>query len=55
MVLEEEEEEGEKERDQPKMAHIRIPAAYSSGISVFALTGSELGQELLAAPELPLL
>ncbi|XP_035983768.1 uncharacterized protein LOC105917418 isoform X2 [Fundulus heteroclitus] len=41
--------------DQPKTAHITIPAAYSSGITLFALRDSELGQELLQAPEVPLL
>lgn len=50
MVLEEELDE-----DQPKMAHLTIPAAYSSGITLFALRDSELGQELLEAAELPLL
>ncbi|XP_008302960.1 uncharacterized protein LOC103374622 [Stegastes partitus] len=50
MVLEE-----EQESDQPKTTHITIPAAYSSGVTLFALRQSELGQELLAAPELPLL
>lgn len=56
MALEEvEEEEEEKEHDQPKMTHVRIPAAYSSGITLFAIRESELGQELLDAPELPLL
>lgn len=50
MVLEEELDE-----DQPKMAHLTIPAAYSSGITLFALKDSELGQELLEAAELPLL
>ncbi|MEQ2300995.1 hypothetical protein AMECASPLE_031505 [Ameca splendens] len=50
MILEEELEE-----DQPKMTHITIPAAYSSGITLFALRDTELGQELLKAPEVPLL
>lgn len=50
MVLEEELEE-----DQPKLTHIMIPAAYSSGITLFALRHSELAQELLGSPELPLL
>ncbi|XP_041835031.1 uncharacterized protein LOC121635772 [Melanotaenia boesemani] len=50
MVLEE-----EQEQDQPKLVHITIPAAYSSGITLFALQESELGRELLDAPELPLL
>lgn len=43
------------QEDQPNMTHITIPAAYSSGITLFALRLSELGQELLDAPELPLL
>lgn len=50
MRLEEEEEE-----DGAKSTHIRIPAAYSSGITLFALRQSELGHKLLTAPELPLL
>lgn len=49
------EKEGEEENNQPKMTHIRIPAAYSSGVTLFAIRESELGQELLDAPELPLL
>ncbi|XP_041637972.1 uncharacterized protein LOC121506295 [Cheilinus undulatus] len=48
MILEEEEGEA-------KLTHITIPAAYSSGVTLFALRQSELGQELLSAPELPLL
>ncbi|KAM9454949.1 uncharacterized protein Hap1MRO34_020733 isoform 1-T2 [Clarias gariepinus] len=43
------------EEDHPKMTHITIPAAYSSGITIFALRNSSTGQELLGAPELPLL
>ncbi|MCI4393578.1 hypothetical protein PGIGA_G00159240 [Pangasianodon gigas] len=43
------------EEDHLKMTHITIPAAYSSGITVFALRDSSIGQELLSAPELPLL
>ena len=50
MVLEE-----EQEQDQPKLTHITIPAAYSSGITLFALRETELGKELLDAPELTLL
>ncbi|XP_029303842.1 uncharacterized protein LOC115018771 [Cottoperca gobio] len=45
----------EEEQDQPKLTHIRIPAAYSSGITLFALRESELGQELINAAELALL
>ncbi|KAK5847515.1 hypothetical protein PBY51_016635 [Eleginops maclovinus] len=44
-----------QEEDQPRLTHIRIPAAYRSGVTLFALRESELGQELLKAPELPLL
>lgn len=47
-------EEGE-EHEGPRLTHIRIPAAYSSGITFFALRQSELGGELLSAPELPVL
>lgn len=54
MAMEEEGEE-EEENNRPKMTHIRIPAAYSSGVTLFAIRESELGQELLDAPELPLL
>ncbi|XP_053472232.1 uncharacterized protein LOC128602449 [Ictalurus furcatus] len=43
------------EEDHLKMTHITIPAAYSSGITLFALRDSSIGQELLCAPELPLL
>lgn len=45
----------EEEQDGAKLTHIRIPAAYSSGVTLFALRESELGQELLSTPELPLL
>lgn len=48
-------EEEDCEEDLPKMMHITIPAAYSSGITLFALKDSPIGQELLNAPELPLL
>ncbi|XP_074520880.1 uncharacterized protein LOC141786070 [Halichoeres trimaculatus] len=50
MLLEEDQEE-----DEAKLTHITIPAAYSSGVTFFALRQSEVGQELLSAPELPLL
>ncbi|XP_060755451.1 uncharacterized protein LOC132866683 isoform X2 [Neoarius graeffei] len=43
------------EEDHLKMTHITIPAAYSSGITLFALKDSSIGQELLHAPELTLL
>ncbi|CAL8290921.1 unnamed protein product [Lota lota] len=49
MVLEEEQGSGSK------MAHIAIPAAYSAGVTVFASRDSDLGRELLAAPEVPLM
>lgn len=45
----------EEEAGHHKMTHISIPAAYSSGITLFALQESELGRELLKVPELPLL
>ncbi|XP_028427906.1 uncharacterized protein LOC114551019 isoform X2 [Perca flavescens] len=45
----------QQEQDPPKLTHIKIPAAYSSGITLFAVRQTELGQELLNAPELPLL
>lgn len=47
--------EEEQEQDGAKLTHITIPAAYSSGITLFALRQSELGRELLNAAELPLL
>ncbi|XP_017287125.1 uncharacterized protein LOC108245015 [Kryptolebias marmoratus] len=50
MILEE-----EQEQDQPRLTHITIPAAYSSGVTLFTLRDSELGQELLSAAEIPLL
>ncbi|XP_032362602.1 uncharacterized protein LOC116674180 isoform X2 [Etheostoma spectabile] len=50
MVLDEQQEQG-----PPKLTHVKIPAAYSSGITLFAVRQTKLGQELLNAPELPLL
>lgn len=44
-----------QEEEEPKQSHIRIPAAYSSGVTLFVLHESQLSQELLAAAELPLL
>ncbi|XP_023660223.1 uncharacterized protein [Paramormyrops kingsleyae] len=38
-----------------KMSHIVIPAAYQSGVTLFALRVSVVGQQLLCTPELPLL
>ena len=48
MVLEEE------QGSRSKATHIAIPAAYSSGVTIFALQSSSLGSELFAAPELQL-
>ncbi|XP_066517479.1 uncharacterized protein [Hoplias malabaricus] len=48
-------EEENSDQGHPKTTHITIPAAYSSGITLFALRDSSVGQELLSAPELPLL
>ncbi|XP_019113824.2 uncharacterized protein LOC104932034 isoform X1 [Larimichthys crocea] len=45
----------EDEQDGVKSTHIKIPAAYSSGVTLFARRESELWRELLDAPELPLL
>ncbi|XP_068612603.1 uncharacterized protein [Brachionichthys hirsutus] len=47
--------EEQEEHDGVKSTHVTIPAAYSSGVTLFALRRSALAQELLAAPELPLL
>ncbi|KAJ8350813.1 hypothetical protein SKAU_G00259430 [Synaphobranchus kaupii] len=48
-------EEGCAGEEQPRMAHIAIPAAYQSGVSLFAVRDSDVGHELLQAPDLPLL
>ncbi|XP_045073256.1 uncharacterized protein LOC123486120 [Coregonus clupeaformis] len=48
-------EEDHDDEDQFRMSHVVIPAAYSSGVTFFALRDSDLGQELLHTPELPLL
>ncbi|KAG9262167.1 hypothetical protein AMEX_G23902 [Astyanax mexicanus] len=48
-------EEDHSDQDHPKTTHITIPAAYSSGITLFTLRDSAVGQELLGAPELPVL
>ncbi|XP_069020351.1 uncharacterized protein [Embiotoca jacksoni] len=45
----------EKEEDGREPTHITIPAAYRSGVTLFAPRQSDLGQKLLEAPELPLL
>ncbi|XP_015216960.1 uncharacterized protein [Lepisosteus oculatus] len=44
-----------EEENDPRMTHIVIPAAYKSGVTLFALKDTALGQELLLAPDLPLL
>lgn len=44
-----------EEEEEDNLTHIKIPAAYRSGITLFALRHSHLGQELLDSPELPLL
>ncbi|CAL9698666.1 unnamed protein product [Knipowitschia caucasica] len=44
-----------EEQEQVSPSHIVIPAAYKSGITLFALRHSPTGQELLDSPELPLL
>ncbi|KAJ8004267.1 hypothetical protein DPEC_G00157040 [Dallia pectoralis] len=43
------------EDNLPRMSHIVIPAAYSSGVTFFTIRDTDLGHELLHAPELPLL
>lgn len=48
-------EEEQNDEDQAKMTHLVIPAAYSSGVTFFALRDSDVGQELLSSPDLPLL
>ncbi|KAL1022370.1 hypothetical protein UPYG_G00025880 [Umbra pygmaea] len=47
-------EEDNDDEDLHRMSHLVIPAAYSSGVTFFALRDSDLGQELLHAPDLPL-
>ncbi|KAL1022373.1 hypothetical protein UPYG_G00025920 [Umbra pygmaea] len=47
-------EEDNDDEDLHRMSHIVIPAAYSSGVTFFALRDSDLGQELFHAPDLPL-
>lgn len=47
--------EAEEEQEQPRLTHITIPAAYKSGITLFALRESGVGQELSSTPELLLL
>ncbi|XP_067259478.1 uncharacterized protein [Chanodichthys erythropterus] len=48
-------EEEQKDEERPKMSHLMIPAAYSSGVTLFALRDSDVGRELLNTSELPLL
>lgn len=43
------------EQEHELTAHITIPAAYKSGITLFALRHSQLGQEIFDSPELPLM
>lgn len=43
------------EQEHELTAHIAIPAAYKSGITLFALRHSQLGQEIFDSPELPLM
>ncbi|KAM9835861.1 uncharacterized protein ACBR49_019553 isoform 1-T2 [Aulostomus maculatus] len=45
----------EEQEDGSKLTHVTIPAAYSSGVTLFALRQSEVGRELLNTPELPVL
>lgn len=44
-----------EEYEHEATTHITIPAAYKSGVTLFALRQSPTGQELQASPELPLL
>ena len=37
-----------------RTSHVKIPAVYRSGISLFAKTDSDVYKELLQAPKLPL-
>ncbi|XDV14424.1 hypothetical protein PO909_014680 [Leuciscus waleckii] len=48
-------EEEQKDEERPKTSHLMIPAAYSSGVTLFALRDSDVGRELLHTPDLPLL
>ncbi|RVE75517.1 hypothetical protein OJAV_G00017600 [Oryzias javanicus] len=48
-------QEEDQEEDQPKKSHVCIPAAYSAGVTLFVLHESELSQELLSAPDLPII
>lgn len=44
-----------EEQERGSATHITIPAAYKSGVTLFALRHSPTGQELQSSPELPLL
>lgn len=48
-------EEDLSDEEHPKMMHIVIPAAYTSGVTLFTLRDSDVGRSLLHAPELPML
>lgn len=48
-------EEEQKDEERAKMTHLLIPAAYSSGVTLFALRDSDAGRELLNLSELLLL
>ncbi|XP_053708195.1 uncharacterized protein LOC128751282 [Synchiropus splendidus] len=44
-----------KEHGETTLTHIKIPAAYSSGVTLFALKETIFREELLASAELPLM
>ncbi|XP_073805393.1 uncharacterized protein isoform X4 [Danio rerio] len=46
-------EEAQADDVRQKTPHLLIPAAYSSGVTFFALRDSAVGQELLSTPDLP--
>lgn len=48
-------EEEQNDEEHPKTSHLVIPAAYSSGVTFFALRDSDVAQELLSSSDLPLL
>ncbi|XP_067298974.1 uncharacterized protein [Pseudorasbora parva] len=48
-------EEERKDEERAKRRHLTIPAAYSSGVTLFALRDTDAGLELLNSPELPLM
>ncbi len=47
-------EEEQKDEEHPKTMDLLIPAAYSSGVTFFALRDSDVAQELLSSSDLPL-